>query len=152
MEDSVLAQHEPGSGKYLMGGHSPSEENGEKCESRKLTMGPGVRRLGTIRITSAQAGDNCFSRKGNGTGAGGSNGSEVYNLSTTQHAFAFPSICSRPVDDARSAGCPGPQLLFQAFVAASTPNATMMPVLSNPSTAMRMAMILGFLLVGRKSP
>jgi hypothetical protein len=48
-----------------------------KMRTRKLTMGPGVRRLGTIRITSAQSGDNCFSRKGNGTGEGGSNGSEV---------------------------------------------------------------------------
>ena len=58
-------------------------------------------------------------------------------------------LCPRP---ARSAGCPGHQLLFQAFVAASTPNAMMMPVVSNPSTAMKMAMILDFLLVGRKSP
>jgi hypothetical protein len=58
-------------------------------------------------------------------------------------------LCPGP---AMSAGRQEPQLLFQAFVAASTPNAMMMPEVSNPNTAIRTAMILDFLLVGRKSP
>ena len=40
----------------------------------------------------------------------------------------------------------------KAFVPAYTPSATIMPVVSNPSTAMKMATILVCFLVGRKSP
>jgi hypothetical protein len=45
-----------------------------------------------------------------------------------------------------------PQVLSKALVAACTPNAMMMPAVSNPSRAITIAMTLDALLVGRKSP
>jgi hypothetical protein len=47
---------------------------------------------------------------------------------------------------------PRPHVDAKAFVAAFTPRAMMMPVVSNPSTAIKMATILDRLVVGRKSP
>jgi len=68
-----------------------------------------------------------------------------------QAALSLVATCVLPALPLRGGGCHF-ELNRKAFVAAYTPSAMMMPVASNPSTAMKMATILDRFWVGRKSP
>ena len=67
-----------------------------------------------------------------------------------RHSLWLSATCVLPSPQEHRS--PRPYVDAKAFVAAFTPRAMMMPVVSNPSTAIKMATILDRLVVGRKSP